>query len=58
MVTVVTIVTVVTMVTLVTVVTVVTMVTMASRGMAVVLVEVVHSQTLHCPMAVFLVPAL
>ena len=41
----------ITVVTVVTVVNVVTMVTMASRGVAVVLVGVVHTQTSHCPVA-------
>ena len=48
----------ITVVTMATVVTVVTVVTIARRGVAVVLVEVVHTQTLHCPMAVSLVPVL
>ena len=48
----------ITVVTVVTVVNVVTMVTMASRGVAVVLVGVVHTQTSHCPVAVSLVQVL
>jgi len=48
----------ITVVTMVTVVNVVTVVTMESRGVAVVLVGVVHTQTLHCPVGVSLVPVL